>query len=461
MQHYRDLIASRKDAYLNELYPLLKIPSISAENPDGVRECSRWLTAYLTERLGANILDISGEPLPFIVAQLGDDPAKSTVLVYGHYDVQPVDPIDAWHSDPFRPEIRNGRIYARGVGDNKGQFFAHFLAIQLLRDQEGTLPVNLKFLLDPTEEIGSVGLSDFLNAHKPLLKADVLYNADGPVHESGLPTLWFGVKGNIFLDVTLKAARRDAHSQYAALLPSAAWELIHVLAQMRDRNGKVLIPRFYDDVVPLTPMEQELLAAIPDGLPNVTQEFGVDWFMGAPDKLAAARIASDPTFNISGITSGYAGVGRKTVLPSRARVKLDIRLVPDQDPDRIFALVRDFLEQQSRGQVEVHMQGKTYPAKTAVENPFAVAAIRAIRSMGEGLAVLPSIGASNPSDLFQKTLGIPLINASYCNADESNHAPNENMTVTHFLSGILQSILVLKEFGRVAMAPSQEKEMQP
>lgn len=447
MEPFRTLIAQRRQRYLDELFPLLRIPSISAENPEGVRACSDWLAAYLQERVGARVAEVSGNPLPFIVAELGSDPALPTVLVYGHYDVQPVDPRELWHSDPFEPEIRGGRIYARGAGDNKGQFFAHLLAIQLLREVEGRLPVNFKFILDPTEEIGSVGLAEFLREHRDLLAADVLYNADGPVHESGLPTLWFGVKGNLYLDITLTATRRDAHSQYAALLPSAAWELVHGLSTMRDRDGRVTLPGFYDDLVPLTPLERELLSAVPDGLPNVRREFEVDWFTGDPAKSAAERIVGDPTFNIAGLTSGYGGEGRKTVLPSRARVKLEMRLVPNQDPDRLAALIQAHLEQVCRGKIEVRVLGRARPAKTPVENRFAQAAIEAVRGLGGGLVVLPNIGATNPSQILQSELSLPVVNAAYANADEANHAPNENLDVEYFLSGILQSVAVFKAFG--------------
>ena len=446
---YWPYILEKREDFLERLFPLLRIPSVSAENPAGVRACCVWLTSFL-EEAGFEVKAVGGSHSPNIIAHLGSDPQKKTVLIYGHYDVQPADPVDQWKTPPFEPTVRDGRVFCRGAGDNKGQFFAHFMAIELLQQLHGELPVNVRVLLDGGEESGSIGLEEFVTENKALLKGDVVYNADGPVHESGAATLWLGVKGNVYVQIDVAVGRRDAHSQYAAILPNAAWKLIQLLETLRDKTGRVNLPGFYEKIEPLTASEESIVDDLPDIREYLRGEFGTVEFEGDETAPLYRRVMFEPTFNISGLWSGYTREGRKTVLPATASVKIDARLVPNQVPEEIFDALREFLRDHAGDQATLRLLGKGYPSRTPLDNPFAQAAIKAYgRAMGSPPIVLPTIGACNPSYVFTQVLGMPVVNGAYANCDESNHAPNENLAIDYYLRGIALSAEVLVDFGRL------------
>jgi acetylornithine deacetylase/succinyl-diaminopimelate desuccinylase-like protein len=363
-------------------------------------------------------------------------------LIYGHYDVQPEDPVDAWQSPPFQPTIREGKIYGRGSADNKGQMLAHVLASGALK-QTGWPAINVKFLFDGEEESGSPNLPAFLAQHKDLFKADFAYSSDGPKHESGRPVVFFGVRGLLYVELVLRGARHDFHSgNRGGVLPQPAWQLVHLLNQLYDDQGHCQLPGFYDDVVAPSEFEQQLLSTLP---------FDKDEFLritGLPctDLNAASywrKLMFEPTFNICGLTSGYQGEGSKTIIPARASAKIDMRLVPNQDPEKIMQSLKQFLAKHAP-EVELINHGAYLPSRTPIEQPVCQTIIQAVaEAYGQDPVIQPRLGGSAPDYLMTKHLGLPSVWAPYANADEDNHSPNEKMGVKDFLDGIRCTAVVL------------------
>ena len=338
----KDYIEKNKQRFLAELFMLLRQPSISARD-EGVKEFAALLAKNL-EDLGAkaSIIPTPGQPMVF--GELTGPPGAPTVLVYGHYDVQPPEPLDAWISPPFEPTIRDGKIFARGASDNKGQFFTYIKAVEALQNIQGGVPIHIKFLFEGEEEVGSPHLPAFAKEHRDLLKADLTLFSDSHIHESGRPLIILGLKGLLYVELRAKGVCSDQHSGRASSLPNPAWELVWVLNTLKDRNNRVLIPGFYDRVRELTTAERKAIDLIPCDETRLLKYYGIDKF--APGRFSDHYYfnnVTEPTCNISGINSGYTGAGNQNVLPSRAMVKLDFRLVPDQDPDEIFALLTQHL----------------------------------------------------------------------------------------------------------------------
>ena len=451
-EQVRASIEAHKPALIETLFRLLRQPSVSAQGL-GVAECAEVLRDIMEEHgIAARVIPTAGHPV--VYGEYPVEGATNTLLVYGHYDVQPPEPYEAWISPPFEPEIRDGRIYARGTGDNKGQLLTHVLAVKLLADL-GLMPkVNLKFIFEGEEESLSPSLPAFLREHADLLRADAFYAADGPMHPSGRPVVFFGVRGVVGIELVARGANRDLHSgEFGGPVPNPAWTLVKLLHTMRLPDERVAIEGFYDRVVPPTPYERELLERIPFDPEEVKRDLGISAFAGPPDLSWYEQLMFQPTLTISGMACGYTGPGVKGVLPSEAVVRLEARLVADQDPDDIFAKVARHVRRYAPD-VEVRLLSRSAPQKTSPELPVSQAIVAAIAdAYGVEPVVKPVLGASAPSYLFAETLGLPVIWATYANYDENNHSPNENITVECFLNGIVASALV---FDRVAkLDPAQ------
>jgi acetylornithine deacetylase/succinyl-diaminopimelate desuccinylase-like protein len=439
-----EYIEAHRQGFVDELLAYLRQPSISTQDV-GVEECAAMLRGIMAGcGLEARVLPTAGKPVVFGERRV--HPELPTVLIYGHYDVQPVDPLDAWVSPPFEPSIRNGRIYARGSGDNKGQHLAQLLALRAYLETVGELPVNVKVLVEGEEESSSPNLASFARDHRDLLAADVVYVSDGPVHESGRPVLVLGVRGILYIELQAGGARSDMHSgNRGGVVPNPAWQLVELLATMRDAQGHVLIEGFYDAVRRPTSAEREAIAHLPLDLPAVLKELGIAR-LPPPDGLGYyERLMLQPTLNICGFHSGYGGAGKKTVIPSTAAVKMDMRLVPDQDPDDIFSKFVRHVEQRAPG-VRVLRHGSMRPSRTPIENPATSAVIRAItHGYGEAPLIMPSLGGSLPNYVFTEILKLPCLTVPYANPDESNHAPNENFEIDRFIKGIRTCAAALSE----------------
>lgn len=448
---YRE-IDSNSERYLEELFTLLKQPSISSQGV-GVEDCAKLLAGMMEDvGIRAEILPMGGKNNPPLVyGELLSPGAEKTVLIYGHFDVQPTDPLEAWDSPPFEPTIRDGRIFCRGSADNKGQLFAHVKAVEAVLKTEGSLPVNLKFLFDPEEEIGSPSLDDFVMANADRFRADVAYNSDGAMDASGRPILSFGNRGNCYVEINHREAKRDLHSgQFGGPVPNPNWRMMEFLNTLRDSNGRVAIDGFYDDIVPPTAAEKEAMANIPFNEASQLDYLGLQRFDGPENMGYWEKIMFQPTLNICGYVSGYGGEGQKTVLPCSVKVKIDMRLVKNQDPPDIFSKFKRHMEKRGFDDLELKLLTTYRPAKTPIDHPMSKAVISAVRKAFESEPILyPVTGGSNPSSIICDFLKIPIVKVPYGNHDESNHAPNENMVVDLFYKGIKCSATVFYELSRL------------
>jgi acetylornithine deacetylase/succinyl-diaminopimelate desuccinylase-like protein len=439
-------VDDRRQEFLDRLFDYLRRPSISAHGL-GIAEVADHLVELLSG-LGMDARLIPTAGWPMVLARRDDVPSAPTVLLYGHYDVQPPDPLDAWVSPPFEPTIRDGRIYARGAGDNKGQHFAQILAIESLLACSGKLPCNVIVLLEGEEEVGSPHIAAFAREHRELLGADLVITADGPVHESGRSCILFGVRGIVSFELRARGANRDLHSgNFGGVAPNPLWTLVHLLATMKNQRGEITIDGFYDNVQPPTDLELRALAELPVDVERVKRELGLDALDAPTERSFNERLARWPTLTINGLHGGYGGPGSKTVLPHEAFAKCDIRLIEAQSVDEIFAKVEAHVRRHAPG-VEIVRQGGMEPSKTPLDSPFA-APIHAGITAAQGAAplLIPAMGGSLPDYVWTKLLGVPAFVVPYANADEANHAPNENLEIERFFMGIKTGAAMLAHLG--------------
>jgi len=435
---------------LADLERLLAQPSISATG-EGVRECTA-LAASLCEAYGfdrTSTVETPGQPA--VVAH-ADAPAPDapTVLLYGHYDVQPADP-EEWTTPPFEPTRRPGpdgreRIYARGAGDNKGQWFAHLCAVRAWREA-GELPTNVTLLLEGEEESGSPNLDALVERHTDTLAADLAFVADGPIDQSGRPHVLMGARGLLYVQIDARGPNRDLHSgNYGGPVPNPAWELVRLLASMRDGDGRVTIDGFYDDVRPVGERDREALAAMPFDPEATREDLDVEAFAAGPGESYLETLLYYPTLNVAGFTAGYGGEGAKTVLPSQAQVKLDMRLVADQEPDAVFERFREHVHRHATGTVrlEVTRHARMHPQRTPLDHPVREPVTDAVTdAWGVEPVLKPTLGGSLPTAAFERELGAPCVVVPYANSDENNHSPDENLAVDCFRNGVATTARLL------------------
>ena len=441
-------IEQHRARFVDELCQLLRQPSISTQDR-GVRECAELVRRQMADAgLDARLVPTAGYPVVFGEARAPG--ARRTVLMYGHYDVQPPEPLELWDTPPFEPSIRNGRIYARGAGDNKGQMFAHVKAVEAVLHIRGTLPVGVKLCYEGEEEISSRNLPAFVDEHRDLLAADLVYASDGPMHPSG-PLVFFGCRGILYLELAARGAGRDLHSgNYGGVAPVPAIHLTRALASMWDHRGRVAIKGFHDRVRPPGLAERRLLRAAPFDAAAVEKDLGVTPVTGASGTAYYRRLMLEPSLNISGLTSGYQGAGMKTIIPHVAQAKVDVRLVKDQTADEVEATIRTHLADHGFSDIEVRRLGAMEPSRTPVDHPFGRAVVRAVdRAWGRPPVVVPNLGGSIPDYLFTGVLGLPSIWVPYAPHDEANHAPNESTTVEGFVNGIRSTAAALFELADV------------
>lgn len=440
-------IEKNRTTFLERLMDYLRLPSISADNI-GIDEVGALLVEMLTDiGLDANLMPTAGHPM--VVARWEKAPDKPTVLLYGHYDVQPPDPIDKWLSPPFEPTLRDGRLFARGAGDNKGQHFAQMLAIESHLKTHGRLPCNVILLLEGEEEIGSPHIADFVRANKDILRADLVVTADGPRHASGAPVIKFGSRGEVCFELRCTHASRDLHSgNFGGVVPNPIWTLVHLLGTMKNAFGEITIDGFHDDIEP--PTNEDLVAV--ERLPLDIEALMLSLDLGrldAPDgRPFYERLCFRPALTINGFHGGYGGAGTKSVLPCDALVKCDIRLVQAQDPQDILRKVAAHVEKHAPD-VEFVALTSMYPSKTPIASSFTAPLRRAfVAAQGEEPLLVPAGFGSLPSYVFTKILDIPAFETPYANHDEANHAPNENLTLSCFYSGIRTGAALLHELGQ-------------
>lgn len=439
-------IDQHEHAFLARLVDYLRRPSISAYG-EGIGEVAEYIADVMRQMgLAVRIMPTAGWPM--VLGEHISQPGAPTILLYGHYDVQPPDPLEEWVTPPFEPTVRDGRLYARGVGDNKGQHFAQLMALETLLTCRGKLPCNVKVLLEGEEEIGSPHMPEFMRVHRDELRADLVIVSDGPVHESGQSVISFGVRGVLDIELRARGASRDLHSgNWGGIAPNPLWTLVHLLATMKNARGEITIDGFYENVQPLSELERQALAGLPLDVDAVKSTLGLARLDEPQERGYFERLSAWPTLTINGIHGGYGGPGAKTVLPHEAVAKCDFRLVEAQTAEEILAKVQAHIQRHAP-EVSVHSHGAMDPSKTPLDSPFAGPIRQAVRAaQGADPLLVPAMGGSLPNYVFTKTLGIPAFGVPYANADEANHAPNENMEVARFFMGIKTGAAMLSYLG--------------
>lgn len=440
------------DSRVAELLEFVRIPSVSAQSAhagDMVR-CADWLVSKLN-LIG---LDARKEPTsgnPIVIGKSPRDPSKKTVLIYGHYDVQPPEPLDLWVSPPFDPEIRNGRIYGRGASDNKGQILAHILGVgEALA--EGPLPVNVIFLIEGEEEVGSEHLAEFLEKNRAVLACDAIAISDTGMAAEGHPTLSYALRGIAAMEVRVFGPSHDLHSGiYGGAVANPATAAARLIASLHDAQGRVAIEGFYDAVQPMQAWEREAAAASPLTDQAIALQAGVDELWGEAGYSAVERIGARPTAEINGIGSGYQGEGSKTVLPAEAFFKVTFRLVANQNPKEVLSLARRHFERHKPPGVRLEIIDG-HGGEPFFLDPKGSQGIAACRALEEVFGKKPALtreGGSIPilAD-FQRILGHPALLLALASPDCRAHSPNENFPVENFLTGIRLNRALLRELAR-------------
>ena len=441
---------------LEDLFSFLRFPSVSTDSNHAgdVRACAEWLIAKLTGMGLATELHETPKH-PVVVARNPHHAGRRTVLIYGHYDVQPVDPLALWTSDPFEPIIRDGRILARGAADNKGQMLAHVLGVEKTLREHGELPVNLIFLFEGEEEIGSPNLAAFLQEHRAELKCDIIAISDTGMVAPGVPTLGYGLRGLTCCEVILRGPKRDLHSGlFGGIVANPASAIARLVASLHGLDGEVTIAGFYDQVRPLEPWEREMGASLP-GVSDADYlaVTGSPGLFGEPGYTSSERVWARPTAEVNGLGSGYQGEGSKTVIPAEAFVKLSFRLVPDQCPQDIMEKVKKHLESHCPPGVTIEIQpghdGKPYV--TDPNSKDGLAAQQALRRAFGAEPVLIREGGSIPIvQTFRDILGVDTLLLGLALSDARIHSPNENFPVANFEAGIRLNQTLLEELASLS-----------
>ncbi len=434
--------------FVDRFVDYVRHPSISAHDV-GIGEVAGLLVAALTELgLDTKLMPTAGHPI--VLARWNKAPGKPTVLLYGHYDVQPPDPLDGWTTPPFEPSIRDGRLFARGAVDNKGQHLAQILAIESYLAVHGRLPCNVILLLEGEEEVGSPHIAEFARTHRDALRADFAVTADGQMHPSGQPSIKFGSRGVVSFDLRVRHASRDVHSgNFGGVVPNPLWTLVHLLATMKNDRGEITIAGFHDDVAPPGAAEREAASRLPLDLPALQRSLGLARLDAPPERPFYDRLCFHPTLTINGMHGGYGGPGTKTVLPNEAFAKCDIRLVADQDPADILAKVAAHVAKHAPEVECVVLEEGMFPSRTPLDSPYAEPVRRAILAAhGVEPLLYPAGFGSLPGYVFTDILGIPAFVVPYGNADAANHAPDENITLDCFHNGIRTGAALLHELGQ-------------
>ncbi|GAC1350631.1 MAG: dipeptidase [Ktedonobacteraceae bacterium] len=437
-------LAEQQPRYLEELLQFLSIPSISAlpEHSDAVQQAARWVADRLTAAglEQVQIMPTGGHPV--VYGEWLHAPGKPTVMIYGHFDTQPADPLDLWTSPPFEPEIRDGRVYARGASDDKGSMFIPILAVEALLQAQGALPVNVKFFLEGQEEIGSPQLPTFIANHRDLLTCDLVLSADGGQFGEEQPGLLIAFKGLAGVQIDVRGARTDLHSGvYGGAVANPIHALVHILASMHSSEGKILVEGFYDAVVPLSAQDQADIAAVPFDEQAYMEAISVDALVAEPGYTPQEHLAGRPTLEVNGIWGGFQGEGVKTVLPHEAHAKITCRLVADQDPATIIELLTRHIDRHTPPGVLV-----TVRPFSATARPYSIpvdhwgnrAAETALREVYGKAPHYMRLGGSIPvCELFLSILGAYTVNFGFGLMDEQIHAPDEFFRLSSFRRGQL------------------------
>lgn len=447
-------VSSNSGRFLEELNQFLRIPSISTspEHVADVAAAAQFVADSLKTAGLENIEIIPTERHPLVYAEWLHAPGKPTVLCYGHYDVQPPDPLELWHTPPFEPTVRDGNLYARGSADDKGQMYMHVKAVEALFAVYGKLPVNVKFLIEGEEEVGGASITKYVAANPAKLKADVALVSDTALYAEGIPTLCIGLRGLIYMEVEATGPMRDLHSGlYGGAAPNAVFGLIELLGKVKDADGKIQIPGFYDQVAEPAPAEIASWKSLPFSEAEfLKKEVGSSRLTGEPDRMVLERVWSRPTLEVHGIAGGFTGAGAKTVIPATATAKVSMRMVPDQDPDQMYAAFEKWVADNTPAGIQTKVRKLSGGPAVIVnpEHPAIHEAAAAFKDIMNAETVFIRSGGSVPivGD-FAHHLGIPTVMMGLGLPDDGLHSPNEKFKLDNFYLGIRTVAHFFEKYG--------------
>ncbi|KGR92351.1 peptidase M20 [Ureibacillus massiliensis 4400831 = CIP 108448 = CCUG 49529] len=434
--------SQHRSQHLEELFEFLSIPSISSlsEHKSDMVHAANWLANALKKLNIENVSIDETKGHPVVYGEWLHAEGKPTILFYGHYDVQPVDPLNLWDSEPFQPEIRDNKLYARGASDDKGQVFMHLKMIEALFATEGTLPVNVKFIYEGEEEIGSPNLPAYVEANKEKLAADIILISDTGLYAPGKPAVCYGLRGLTGVQINVRGAKSDLHSGlYGGGVQNAIHALAEILASFRDKHGKILVEGFYDNVLPLTEEERQAYQELNFDEEALKEEIGVDELFGESGFSYLEQTWARPTLEVNGVFGGFSGEGIKTVLPAEAGAKITCRLVPNQDPDEIVSLLRQHIEKHKPAGVDITIAefDKGAPFLTPFDHPVIQAAGRSYEKIYQVPTAFIRGGGSIPIVAsFDQILGLPVVLMGFGLNSENFHAPNEHFHLENFDKGL-------------------------
>ena len=447
-------VEANKERYINELRQLIAIPSVSTnpENAADVRKAAEWIAGHM-KTIGLEHIQIfptAGHPL--LYADWLHAEGKPTVLLYVHYDVQPAEPLELWTSPTFEATVRDGRLYARGTSDDKGQVFIHLKSIEAFLSNGGSLPINVKIILEGEEEIGSDNLETFVSEQKSLLKADLVLISDSSMFGENQPSICYGLRGISYMQIDLTGPNRDLHSgSFGGTVHNPIQALAEIIAQLHDKNGRVTIPGFYKDVRPLSKKERDAFKRLPHSDRKYAQDLGVRQLYGEKGFSTLERVWARPTVECNGIWGGFTGDGAKTVLPSKASAKISMRIVPDQTAEHAAKLFERYIKKIAPKTVLVtvrNLHGGD-PAITPIDSPGVMAAVSALEKGFRKKVLYQREGGSIPIVVqFKQLLGIDTVLLGFGQPDENAHAPDEFMSLSHFYGGIRTSVHFFEELPR-------------
>ena len=454
MKKIIEYIDRNKNIYINELKEFLKIPSIS-NNPNhkaDIKKCAQFVKTKLVNAGLSKVRVIKTKGPPLVYGEWLKAKGKPTVLIYGHYDVQPVDPIELWDNPPFEPTIKNNKIFARGATDDKGQMFMHIKSVEAFLKTTGKLPLNVKFIIEGEEEVGSSNLEQFINENKKLLKCDTVLISDTALYSAGTPTLTYGLRGLAYLEVEVTGPKKDLHSgSFGGAVANPINILTGMINKLMYKNGKITIPTFYDDVAKLTKNERENIKKLKFSDKKFAKEIGVTELKGEKGFSTLERLWVRPTLDCNGIIGGFTGDGAKTVLPSKVKAKISMRLVPNQDHKKIAKAFTKYIKSISPKSVKVKVSDLhgANPAVTSLDDKSTIAASKSMeKAFGKKIVYIREGGSVPIVPVFAKKLNSPVVLMGLGLNTENLHSPNEHFNLNHFQLGIKSSAYFFEEFAK-------------
>ena len=441
-------IAANARNFIETLIQLVRQPSVSAKG-EGIRECAELVEKIMQEAgLETQIIQPT-EGNPVVYGEIKSKKSEKTLLFYDHYDVQPPEPIEQWISGPFSGEIREGKIYGRGVSDNKGNLVSRLKAVEAFLKTTGEVPINVKFVVDGEEEIGSPHLKQVIEKDRELFSADAVIWEFGGTNRGGNPCLYLGLKGILSVELHVEGAVRDVHSANAPLVPNPAWRLAWALNAVKNEKEEILIEGFYENVEKPTVEELRYVESIPFDEEEWKQELGLKEFLLKRSGTEALKaLLYNPSCTINGMISGYTGTGSKTIVPRTATAKLDFRLVPNQTPTEIFGKLVNHLRNSGFKDVKIIKYGSSEPAKTPVTSEFVQKVAKTAEKVyGKKAVIYPLSAGSGPMHLFKNALGGPIVSVGCSHPEANVHAPNENLEIESFIKGTKFIATLLQDFS--------------